>query len=91
MKGKPMTIEERNPVIIAGFGHFGNTVGRFLRANRVKATYLDIDSDRVDVLRQMGFKVYYGDASRYDLLKAAGAEHAKIIIIAIDSPENDWR
>lgn len=80
-------IDEKNPVIVAGFGHFGNTVGRFLRANNIKATYLDIDSDRVDVLRRMGFKVFYGDASRYDLLHAAGAGQAKLIIIAIDSAE----
>jgi Trk K+ transport system NAD-binding subunit len=78
-------IDEKAPVIIAGFGHFGNTVGRFLRANRIRATYLDIDSDRVDVLRRLGFKVFYGDASRYDLLHAAGAGDAKIIIIAIDN------
>lgn len=81
------TIEERNAVIIAGFGHFGNTVGRFLRANGVKATYLDIDSDRVELIRKMGIKVYYGDASRHDLLRAAGAEHAKIIVIAIEPAE----
>lgn len=79
--------EESNPVIIAGFGHFGNTIGRFLRANRVKATFLDLDSDRVSFLRKMRFKVYYGDASRYELLKSAGADKAKIIVIAIDSPE----
>ncbi|MBC7826670.1 MAG: cation:proton antiporter [Chitinophagaceae bacterium] len=80
-------IDEKNPVIVAGFGHFGNIVGRFLRANNIKATYLDIDSDRVDVLRRLGFKVFYGDASRYDLLHAAGASQAKMIIIAIDSAE----
>lgn len=79
-------IDEKNPVIIAGFGHFGNTVGRFLRANNVRATFLDLDSDTVEVLRKMGFKVFYGDASRYDLLHAAGAAEAKIIIIAIDAP-----
>jgi voltage-gated potassium channel Kch len=77
-------LEERNPVIIAGFGHFGSTVGRFLRANDVHATFLDNNSDRVDLLRKMGFKVFYGDATREDLLRAAGAEHAKIIVIAID-------
>jgi monovalent cation:H+ antiporter-2, CPA2 family len=81
------SIEERNQVIIAGFGHFGNTVGRFLRANGISATYLDIDSSRVDLLRKMGFKVYYGDASRYDLLSSAGADEAKILIIAIDHEE----
>lgn len=77
-------IEERNPVIVAGFGHFGNTIGRFLRANGVRATYLDNNSDRVDTIRRMGLKVYYGDASRVDLLKAAGAEQAKVIVIAIE-------
>lgn len=80
-------IDEKNAVIVAGFGHFGNTVGRFLRANNIKATFLDIDSDRVQVLRRMGFKVFFGDASRYDILYAAGAAQAKMIIIAIDSAE----
>lgn len=87
-KVKPADIiDEKNSVIVAGFGHFGNTVGRFLRANNIQATFLDIDSDRVEVLRRMGFKVFYGDASRYDLLEAAGAAQAKLIIIAIDSAE----
>jgi monovalent cation:proton antiporter-2 (CPA2) family protein len=87
-EGRSMdTIEDRNSVIIAGFGHFGSTVGRFLRANGIVPTVLDIDSDRVDLLRKMGFKVYYGDASRQDLLLSAGAEQAKMIIIAIGIPE----
>ena len=77
-------IDEKNAVIVAGLGHFGSSVGRFLRASGVQATFLDIDSDRVDILRKMGFKVFYGDASRYDLLHAAGATEAKIIVIAID-------
>jgi monovalent cation:H+ antiporter-2, CPA2 family len=80
-------IDERNPVIIAGFGHFGNIVGRFLRAHNIGITILDTDSDRLELLRKMGFKVYYGDASRYDLLLAAGAAHAKIIVIALEPPE----
>jgi CPA2 family monovalent cation:H+ antiporter-2 len=80
-------IDEQNEVIIAGFGHFGSTIGRLLRANGVNATILDHDSDRVDLLRKMGFKVYYGDATRLELLKAAGAEDAKIFIAAIDNPE----
>jgi CPA2 family monovalent cation:H+ antiporter-2 len=80
-------IDEQNEVIIAGFGHFGSTIGRLLRANGVSATILDHDSDRVDLLRKMGFKVYYGDATRLELLKAAGAEDAKIFIAAIDNPE----
>jgi voltage-gated potassium channel Kch len=77
-------IDEKNPVIIAGFGEFGITAGRFLRANNIGATYLDIDSDRVDTMRAFGFKVFYGDASRFDLLHAAGADDAKIIIIALN-------
>ncbi|MBL7740197.1 MAG: cation:proton antiporter [Chitinophagaceae bacterium] len=80
-------IEEKNPVIIAGFGHFGNTIGRFLRAHHIGMTVLDNDSERVDLLRKMGLKVYYGDATRHDLLRAAGAAEAKIIIIAIEPAE----
>lgn len=91
--GTPETVEKEAdhidlylPVILAGFGPFGSTVGRFLRANGVEATILDNDSDRVDLLRKMGFKVFYGDATRVDILKAAGADHAKILIAAIGSP-----
>ncbi|MDP1992490.1 MAG: NAD-binding protein, partial [Syntrophales bacterium] len=92
--GTPETVEKEadaidlhHPVILAGFGPFGSTVGRFLRANGVEATILDNDSDRVDLLRKMGFKVFYGDATRVDILKAAGADRAKILIAAIGSPE----
>jgi len=80
-------IEEKHSVIIAGFGHFGSTISRFLRANGVESTILDHDSDRVQLLRKMGFKVYYGDATRLDLLKSAGADEAKILIAAIEPPE----
>lgn len=80
-------LQEKHPVIIAGFGRFGNIVGRFLRVNGIKATILDLDSDRVDALHNLGVKVYYGDASRHDLLEAAGAADAKIIIIAMDTVE----
>lgn len=80
-------IEEQNPVIIAGFGKFGQIVGRLLIANGVGTTVLDIDSDRVDLLRKLGLKVYYGDASRYDLLQSAGAAHARLLVLALDSPE----
>jgi CPA2 family monovalent cation:H+ antiporter-2 len=77
-------VDEKNAVIIAGFSHFGSTIGRFLRANGVNATILDNDPDRVDLLRKMGFKVFYGDATRFDLLESAGAEDAKIFVSAID-------
>lgn len=79
-------INEHNDIIIAGFGNFGSTIGRLLKNNGIPATILDMDSDRVDLLRKMGFKVYYGDATRLELLKAAGCENAKLFIAAIDNP-----
>ena len=84
---EPDTIDEENPVIIAGFGRTGAVVGRFLRANGVRPTILDIDSEKVEVLRKVGIKVFYGDASRLDLLHAAGADKARLLILAIDSVE----
>jgi monovalent cation:proton antiporter-2 (CPA2) family protein len=83
----PDAIEEHNPVLIAGFGGFGSTVGRLLKAKGVGTTVLDSDPDRVDLLRRLGLKVYYGDASRHDLLETAGAAHARLIVLALDSPE----
>jgi len=83
----PDDIDLHYPVIIAGFGHFGSTVGRFLRANGIQATILDNNSDRVDVLRKMGFKVFYGDATRIEILQAAGADQARILVAAIGSPD----
>jgi CPA2 family monovalent cation:H+ antiporter-2 len=79
-------VDEHNPVIIAGFGHFGSTVGRLLRANNVKSTILDNDCDQIDSLRKMGFKAHYGDATRLELLEAAGCANAKLFIAAIDDP-----
>ncbi|WP_245565034.1 cation:proton antiporter [Spirosoma spitsbergense] len=74
-----------NPVIIAGYGHFGNTVGRFLQANHIGTTVLDINSDNVNWLRRLGLDVYYGDACRHELLEIAGAANAKLIVIAISN------
>ena len=79
-------IDTRHSVIIAGFGEFGSTIGRFLRANGVDATILDNDSSRVNLLRKMGFKVFYGDATRLDILKSAGAEEARLLIVALADP-----
>jgi voltage-gated potassium channel Kch len=83
------TIEEENPVVVAGFDKFGNVVGRLLKANGIGTTVLDFNSDRVEILRKLGLKVYYGDASRRELLQAAGAEKAKLIIIAFSSAEKN--
>ena len=76
-------IEEHNPVIIAGFGNFGSTLGRLLRANNIKTTILDNDSEQINSLRKMGFKAHYGDATRLELLEAAGCSNAKLFILAI--------
>lgn len=80
------TIDVSNDVIIAGFSTFGSTVGRFLRANGVDSTILDNNSDQVELLRKMGFRVFYGDATRIDILHSAGAADAAILVIAIDNP-----
>ena len=79
--------DEHSPVVIVGFGAFGATVGRLLEANGVQPTVLDWDSDRVDLLRSLGLEVYYGDATRHDLLYTAGAGQARILVVALDSPE----
>jgi len=71
-------------VIIAGFGRFGQIVGRLLFASGIKATVLDHDADAIEAMRRFGFRVFYGDASRLDLLQAAGAAHAKLLVLAID-------
>lgn len=80
---RPMDhIAKSQKIILVGFGHFGSTIGRFLRSHGVEATILDHDSNRVDFLRKMGFEVYYGDATREDLLESAGIAEAKIVICA---------
>ena len=81
------TIDERNQVIIAGFGRFGQIVGRLLHANRIGTTILDSKPSQIEMVRRFGYKVFYGDASRIDLLHAAGAEDAKLLILAIDDKE----
>lgn len=79
--------DEGNPVIVAGFGRFGQIVVRLLYANRIGVTVLDHDPEIIDTLRRFGFKVFYGDATRIDLLEAAGAAKARILVIAVDSQE----
>ena len=79
------TIEPQdNPVLIAGFGRFGQIIGRLLYAQGIGVTVLDHDPDQIDFLRQYGFKIFYGDATRMDLLEAAGAAKAKILVVAVD-------
>ncbi|MGH8131621.1 MAG: monovalent cation:proton antiporter-2 (CPA2) family protein [Steroidobacteraceae bacterium] len=79
------------PVIIAGFGRFGQIVARILRVKRLSFTALDSSQTHVDFVRRFGNKVYYGDASRLDLLRAAGAETARILVLAIDDVDASTR
>jgi glutathione-regulated potassium-efflux system ancillary protein KefC len=72
------------PVIIAGFGRFGQIVGRLLFASGLRATVLDHDPDQIELLKRFGFRIFYGDATRTDLLESAGAERAKVLVVAID-------
>jgi glutathione-regulated potassium-efflux system ancillary protein KefC len=77
-------IDEEAPVIIAGFGRFGQIVGRMLLANGVRAVVLDHDPEQIELLRKFGYQVFYGDATRADLLAAAGAARARLLVNAID-------
>ena len=79
--------DNENPVIILGFGRFGQIVGRLLIANGFQPTILEQNPGQIELLRRFGTKVFYGDASRLDLLHAAGAAQAKVIVIAIDEQE----
>ncbi|PLR47894.1 glutathione-regulated potassium-efflux system protein KefC [Chimaeribacter arupi] len=78
------TIDEHASVIIAGFGRFGQITGRMLLSNGINAVVLDHDPDHVETLRKFGTKVFYGDATRVELLESAGAAQAKVLINAID-------
>jgi CPA2 family monovalent cation:H+ antiporter-2/glutathione-regulated potassium-efflux system protein KefB len=82
------TIEDDNaPVIICGFGRVGQIVGRLLRTQGIAFTALEQDSAQVEVIRRFGTKIYYGNPARPDLLRAAGAEHAKLLVVALDNME----
>ncbi len=75
---------EDRPVIVAGFGRVGQIVARLLNANGIETTVLDHDPEHIEHIRRFGFKVFYGDAGRLDLLRAAGAERARLLVLAID-------
>jgi glutathione-regulated potassium-efflux system protein KefC len=75
------------PVIIAGFGRYGQIVGRLLYANGFKSTVLEHDAEAVEALRRFGWPVFYGDATRLDLLRTAGAASATVLVLAIDDVE----
>lgn len=76
-------------IIIVGFGHFGSTVGRLLKASKIPATILDHDPERVKLLRSYGFKAYFGDATRVQTLRAAGIQNAEILVLCLDNLEDN--
>jgi len=84
-KDLPEIAEPQNEsVIIAGFGRYGQIIGRLLYANGVTPTVLDHDSEQIEAMRRFGWRVFYGDATRLDLMRIAGADQAKLLVLAID-------
>jgi glutathione-regulated potassium-efflux system ancillary protein KefC/glutathione-regulated potassium-efflux system protein KefB len=90
-KARPQTdpFDEGDPdVIIAGYGRFGQIAGRLLTANKFKTVVLDISIDHIELLRRFGRRVHYGDATRLDMLRDAGADRAKVLLVAIDDTDS---
>jgi voltage-gated potassium channel Kch len=84
---EPDAIEPQGSVVIAGFGRFGQIVGRLLLAHGHSVTVLDHDMETIEQLRRFGFRVFYGDASRPDLLQSAGAAESALVVVATDAKE----
>lgn len=82
-------MDEHNPVIIAGFGRFGQIVTRLLHAKGISTTILDHDPNQIDMVRRFGWKAYYGDITRTNLLHAAGIEKAKLLVLATDDTQSN--
>lgn len=79
--------KQEAPIIIAGFGRYGQIVGRLLLAQGIGATVLDHDADMIEAVRSFGYRVFYGDATRLDLMRTAGADNARILVLAVDDVE----
>ena len=90
---KPDEISEQQeaPIVIAGFGRYGQIIGRLLIAQGYKCTVLDHDAEMIEAARSFGYRVFYGDATRLDLLRTAGAASAKILVIAVDDKEQSLK
>lgn len=79
------------PIIIAGFGRYGQIISRVLLAQGIAVTVLDHDAEMIEVARKFGYRVFYGDATRLDLLRTAGAERARIFVVAVDDVEQSLK
>ncbi len=84
---KSDVVNKQPRVIIAGFGRFGQIIGRLMYANRIKVTVLESDASQIRLLRKYGYKVFYGDVTQLDLLRSAGAEKAEAMVICTDRPD----
>ena len=82
---------QTRPVIIAGFGRYGQIIGRLLLAEGITPTVLDHNADMVESVRTFGYRVFYGDATRLDLLRIAGAQTAGVLVIAVDDVEQSLK
>jgi monovalent cation:proton antiporter-2 (CPA2) family protein len=80
-------VHAQKPVILAGFGRFGQVIGRFLIGQGIGVTVLEKDPEQIETIRKFGFTGYFGDATRLDLLRNAGAETAKLLVIAVDDAD----
>lgn len=78
---------QNQTVIIAGFGRYGQIIGRLLYANGIHPTVLDTDAEQIEAMRRFDWRVFYGDATRLDLMRTAGAATAKVLVLAIDDVE----
>jgi CPA2 family monovalent cation:H+ antiporter-2/glutathione-regulated potassium-efflux system protein KefB len=79
------------PVIICGFGRMGQIIGRVLSAQRIRFTALDKNQEQVDVVRRFGSKVFFGDPSREEVMRAAGAEDARVLVLALDDMDESLK
>ncbi|MDE2615689.1 MAG: glutathione-regulated potassium-efflux system protein KefC [Burkholderiales bacterium] len=79
------------PVLIAGFGRYGQIVARVMLAQGIPSTVLDHDADMIEAARSFGYRVHYGDATRLDLLRIAGAASARVLVVAVDDKEQSLK
>ena len=88
---KEISEQQQAPVVIAGFGRYGQIVGRMLLAQGISATVLDHNAEMIETVRTFGYRVFYGDAARLDLLRTAGAGSAKILVLSVDDVEQSLK
>ena len=90
-KMKEISEQQDAPVVIAGFGRYGQIVARMMLAQGIPCTLLDHDAEMIEAARSFGYRVFYGDATRLDLLRTAGAASAKILVVAVDDMAQSLR